>query len=61
MKYRKIIDYQVIHHYSLVQLRIEVQELISNGWQPFGDCRVIGDGHMPSLYQTMIKYGIEGE
>ena len=55
-----IVEYQVVSKHDRYKFADAVNELISDGWQPFGNIQVSGpvhDGDVAPLYtQAMVKY-----
>jgi len=55
MENKKIIDYDIVaNRYSYLVVG-RVKELVSEGWQPFGNPVSIGDGYN-YFAQAMVKY-----
>ncbi|HEY5123666.1 MAG TPA: DUF1737 domain-containing protein [Ignavibacteria bacterium] len=51
---RKIIEYKVIEKCDLKELVERVNDLIKNGWEPFGG--IASEGVEGDFCQAMVKY-----
>jgi len=53
-------EYRAISEHDLKKLVTEVNNLISKGWQPFGDFQVVapvvGGSPSPLFSQAMVRY-----
>jgi len=54
--YRKIVDYNAVSSYDLNTLNKKVQELIANGWEPFGS--INSNGGDARFVQPMVRYHV---
>lgn len=52
-----ITDYQVVETREADDLKLEVDRLIREGWQPFGSVAVCADGQSRRYCQAMVVYG----
>ena len=55
MKYRKIIDYQLIEGDSF-RIQIEVNKALKHGWEILGPPKVLNLASTIHIIQAMVKY-----
>jgi hypothetical protein len=53
----KILEYKLVRNSDLRLFTEEVNQLIKEGWQPFGSVAVAGLGAAVFQAQAMVKYG----
>ena len=53
----KILEYKLVRNGDVRMFTEEVNQLIKEGWQPFGSVAVAGLGGTVFQAQAMVKYG----
>jgi len=57
--YLEVDDYEIISEHNVIELKVKVKELLTQGWKLYGDLQivapVIGDGVAPLFTQVMIQ------